>query len=176
MREAGEGAVLWLLWKPTSERWDKAGTTASHESTAPGHYITASIIPDLNRDAMRAVQHMSGWRCLGCALIVISLRPAREGHWSMAFCRQSPGHCAVKHALPIHDMEIQREEYMPAVRSHAHLPPSHAPRKARPRRGLAAGIPRHISPQPPKPLSHSPRRQAAVKSRQQTRVDIILTV
>jgi hypothetical protein len=83
MREAGEGAVLWLLWKPTSEGGTEAGTNASHGARPRPHYITASIIPDINRDA-RSRAYVSlyhgppRWRCLGCALIT-SLRPAREG-------------------------------------------------------------------------------------------------
>jgi hypothetical protein len=138
----------------------RAGTNASHGARPRPHYITACIIPDLD-----AVKHVSQ-SVVSWATALAPSRPCFNHHSTLLY---SP---RMKASMAIHGQSrplcleacltyTRHEDQSMSMRSTCQLFGGSpiclhmlAP-KARPRRGLAAGIRRHITPQP------SPFQQAS---------------
>jgi hypothetical protein len=155
----------------------RAGTNASHGARPRPHYITACIIPDLD-----AVKHVSQ-SVVSWATALAPSRPCFNHRYTLLYGPH------VKASMAIHGQSRplcleacltytrHEDQSMSMRRVHASCS------EALPKQGLAADWQQGFSgtsllnPHPSnKPLPPPPSAASAVKSRQQTRVDIILTV
>jgi hypothetical protein len=81
MREAGEGAVLWLLWKPTSERWDRGQAQMHHMEHGPGPITSPPVLYLTSmQSSMSVSQSVVSW-----ATALAPSRPCFNHHYTLLY-------------------------------------------------------------------------------------------